>query len=171
MGDAGGEDDAAGRDAGTDLPAYNVAHRPDNETVVWADKAYADISEQVEEAYHVVASGFRKNVFVLPSGAEGKRYVREMTRLNRHFTYGGPLQVIALTAEKLMPHLLLQRSTVKAESKTRINKANLRRRMDLWDRGEIGELLREAQVLQGRLGNKGAMSQDQLAIDVCCKAA
>ena len=67
-----------------------------------------------------------------------------------------------------MPHLILQR-TAKG-TKKRKDAENLKRRLDMWEKGEIGELLEEAMVFQGRVeNNTNEMSDDQLSRLVAAK--
>ena len=112
-------------------------------------------------AYEAVATSYRKNIFALPSGKQGKRYVKEMTRLLLQEVQEGPLQLLAGKAKALMPHLLMQR-TAKGNKKKQ-DAANLGRRLDMWEKGEISELLKEATVFQNRIeDNSKSMSDDQL---------
>ena len=167
---SGGSDDSGDNDhtSGTSeagegddlqLPSFTPVVHPDDQTVVWGEKTYGEMRRQIEHAYDCVAQNFKKNVVELPSGSQGKRFVREVARLNRQIYEGGPLQLLAAKAEKIMVHLLLQRTAKGAKKKDHV--ANLRRRLDLWDRGEIDALLEEALVFQGRMTERAPMSQEQ----------
>ena len=50
---------------------------------------------------------WKKNLFMLPSGAAGKRYVEEVTRLMKLWIQDTPLKSISLKAVHIMPVLLL----------------------------------------------------------------
>ena len=130
-----------------ELPPFREAYRPEGNTRVWGEKTFDDISAQLERAYHVVANGFTKNLFILPSGRNGRLYVEEMVRLTRAWNERGPLMAVAGIAENLMPHLLLQRNVNKADKETKKKQnAALGRRLQMWESGKIDELLQEAQV-------------------------
>ena len=62
---------------------------------------------------------------------------------------GGPLQCIALKAAAIMAPLLLQQPA--GVPKYRANAAHLQRRLDLWDKGSFGDLLKEGETIQGQL--------------------
>ena len=68
-----------------ELPTFQEAYRPDGGAIVWGEKTFDDISAQLQRAYDVVANGFRKNVFKLPSGRNGKNYILEMVRLTKEW--------------------------------------------------------------------------------------
>ena len=77
-----------------------------------------------------------KNIFLLPSGAAGKRYIRETTRLIDAWNKNSEaLKNVALKAVMIMPHLLLQKPSFKAKSKE--HSISLSRRMSLWQAGEF----------------------------------
>ena len=113
----------------------------------------------------MVANGFTKNLFILPSGRNGRLYVEEMVRLTRAWNERGPLMAVAGIAENLMPHLLLQRNVNKADKETKKKQnAALGRRLQMWESGKIDELLQEAQALQNRVRERpGRMSEGQLS--------
>ena len=148
-----------------ELPPYQEAYRPNGDSRVWGEKTFDDISAQLERAYQVVANGFTKNLFILPSGRNGRKYVEEMIRLTREWNERGPLMAVAGIAENLMPHLLLQRNVNKADKETKKKQnAALGRRLQMWESGKIDELLQEAQALQNRVRERpGRMSESQLS--------
>ena len=116
------------------LPPFTPVRQVDDEMIVWGEKSFGEMRRVVEGAYEEVATTFTKNLFKLPKGQQGKRYVIEKNRLLRQFTDAGPLQAIALKAEKLMDHLLRQRTTTEKVA-AKVNKDNLRRRLELWEAG------------------------------------
>ena len=56
---------------------------------------------------------------MLPSGAAGKNYIEEVTRLMKLWINDTPLTEIALKAVHVMPTLLLQKSSKSSKSKDR----------------------------------------------------
>jgi hypothetical protein len=119
-----------------------------------------DFTEAVARAYEKVAF-YRKNIFRTPSGRTGKMFVLEKAYLYGCVTEGNPLEGIALKAVAIMEHLLLQKP---ANSNSAHHKITLARRLDLWRRGAIDELLAEADDLQRRLDARRApLTPDKLA--------
>ena len=80
----------------------------------------------IEAAYDETVK-WRRNLFSLPKGNIGKKFIDEKTRLINHWT--STKEEEALNMLFIMPNLLLQRATRKG--KARENKDNLRRRMEL----------------------------------------
>ena len=90
-----------------------------------------------------------KNLFKLPSGAAGKRYIKELTRLIKIWNEDAPLSICVLKLCMIMPAVLLQKPSRKSTAKQ--HGQYLRRRMDLWEEGKFGELLKEGRAIQEKL--------------------
>jgi hypothetical protein len=116
----------------------------------WGNKDGTAISKEITEAYEKVVY-WRKNLFMLPTGAIGKEYIRELTRLFQAWTYNTPESKIAMKAVHLMPNLLLQKPS--KTSKTKDHVKALERRLVQWKKGEILNLLLESETIQQRLPN------------------
>ena len=86
---------------------------------------------------------------MLPSGAAGKNYIEEVTRLMKLWINDTPLRKIALKAADIMPALLLQKPHKSSKSKD--HHAAVKRRLKLWEERKIEELLYEGQTIQERL--------------------
>ena len=52
---------------------------------------------------------WKKNLFLLPTGAAGKKFITEMTRLMYTWINDNPMKNIALKAVHVMPALILQK--------------------------------------------------------------
>ncbi len=102
---------------------------------------------EINEAFDAVAH-FRKNLFILPSGKTGKEYVEWKAKLFQAFAAGDSLEQIALKAQAIMEHLLLQEIN---GHKSKQHKNTLERRLQKWNEGRVRELLDEAQEIQNRL--------------------
>ena len=85
---------------------------------------------------------WRPNLFKIPSGACGKQFVTELTRLS-------DMEGIALKAAMTLPSLLLQKTH--AKTKTHDHISCLQRRLNLWQKGDIFNLLKEGRALQKSL--------------------
>ena len=89
---------------------------------------------------------WRKNIFKLPSGAAGKNFIREMTRLIESWIgVDNYLFSIALKALMVMPALILQKPTRKSNAKQ--HSQYLVKRLELWKEGQFDELLREGRAI------------------------
>ena len=89
---------------------------------------------------------WRPNIFAIPLGAAGKKFVEESTRLVQAFAEGSALESVSFWALMLMPSLLLQQPTGQPSHRQRTD--CLQRRLLLWATENIGELLLEGRVVQ-----------------------
>ena len=105
-------------------------------------------SENLDIVYDKVVF-MRQNLFKIPSGGPSKDFVREISRLLSAWNSKSNLQLIAWKCIMVMPTLLLQKPS--ASSKSRDHKAALQRRLILWQKGDLKELLKECETLQKRL--------------------
>ena len=69
---------------------------------------------------------WKKNLFLLPTGAIGKAYIQEVTRLILAWVNDTQLKKIALKAVHVMPALLLQKPSKKSKTKYHIKHLQLR---------------------------------------------
>ena len=116
----------------------------------WDKVSETVITNRINTAYEKIVY-WRKNIFMLPTGAAGKAYIQELTRLINAWTYNSPVGIIAIKAVHLMPSLLLQKPSKRSKSKDHVKA--LERRLDLWKKGEIESLVFEAETIQKRLPN------------------
>ena len=120
----------------------------EREKFYWNTVPGSVYQKDLEEAYEQIVH-WRKNVFMVPTGASGKKFINEITRLFDQWTNDTPLKGIALKAIHVMPALLLQKPSRK--SKARDHLIALERRLKLWGEGNINELLGESKEIQERL--------------------
>ena len=108
---------------------------------------------------------WKGNLFPIPHGNSGKRFVRELSRLFRAFGEDTSIECIALAAIAVMPTLLLQNPS--KSSKPKDHSAHLERRLILWEKGDINNLLLECRAIQARLPKRRKTSKHQQdAIDI-----
>ena len=116
---------------------------------VWGDHCFEDLLQICNSMYDEVVF-WRKNLFKLPSGAAGKQYIREMTRLIEIWNEQKlPVSDISLKLLMVMPAVLLQKPY--QNSKSKLHSEYLKKRLILWENGRFDELMREARTIQGRL--------------------
>ena len=102
----------------------------------------------LEEAYNQIVY-WRKNVFMVPTGAAGKNMFHEISRLLNLSTRHTPLKNIVLKAVHVKPTLLLQKpgKTLKAKDHLKA----LEKRVRFWKEENITELVNESKSIQYRL--------------------
>ena len=86
---------------------------------------------------------------MVPTGAAGKKFIGEISRLLNIWTNIAPLKNIALKAIHVMPALLLQKPS--KMSKTKDHLKALKRILRLWEEGNIIELVKESKTMQDKL--------------------
>ena len=86
---------------------------------------------------------------MLPTDAAAKKYITETTKLMNGWTNNLPLKDIAFKATHIMLSLRLQKPSKISKAKDHLKA--LERRIDLWIKGKIDELLFEGETTQSRL--------------------
>ena len=114
----------------------------------WGNRSGSDVLCALTAAYEEVVH-WQGNIFTLPLGSVGKKFVEETTRLANAFAEGSALESVALLAMMIMPSLLLQAPHPAATHRDRVN--CLARRMELWSAGQFEELMRECRAIRARL--------------------
>ena len=114
----------------------------------WGTNDGKTVIDSINTVYEKIVF-WRKNHFLLPTGAAGKRYINETTRLIHSIIDSSPLKEGAMKAIMIMPSLLLQKPS--RSSKSKDHNAALKRRMDLWENGDINELMIEGETIQQNL--------------------
>ena len=121
-------------------------------SVTWCDfKGVENISLAVNDTYKTIA-GWVPNLFLLPSGKEGKDLLDELIITLRHSTDKSSCESFAITSFLIIIPLVLQKPS--KNSKTAEHKVHLQRRLEMWRQGKLLELLKEGQQIQSRLKSK-----------------
>ena len=113
------------------LPSFKSISRMSSS---WGDLSEDEFTKAIDSAYAQVVH-WRPNLFKVPSGACGKQFVAELTRLFDAFAQESDLEAIALKAAMTLPSLTLQKPH--AKSKTHEHISCLWRRLSLWEKGDI----------------------------------
>ena len=91
----------------TTTPNENTVQNATQVRFKWGVKKDSVISTHIENAYEKVVF-WKKNLFMLPTGAAGKKYISETTRLGLNaWLNDSPLKDLAFKAIHIMPNLLL----------------------------------------------------------------
>ena len=113
-------------------------------------------TQKIKKIYEEIVF-WRKNMFDLPSGATGKAFIRELTRLIESWTNSTEICDTALKALMVMPALLLQKPTRKSTAKQ--HKEYLKKRLDLWSSGNFEELLKEGRQIQHKMKQNSRINE------------
>lgn len=115
---------------------------------MWDGKPGHLFLKELDHAYEKIVL-YKQNIFKLPSGAAGKDFIRETTRLLRSWTSKSGLKDVSWKCIMVMPALLLQKPSKQSKSKDHV--AALKRRLACWKKGDIEELLKECNTIQSRI--------------------
>ena len=116
------------------------------------------MSDAVDCAYGYIVH-WKPNLFKVPSGAIGKRFVAELARLFEGYAAESAFEAFAIKAAMTLPALVLQKPH--AKSKAHEHNSCLQRRLELWQKGDVEELLREGKAIQKSLTSLSARRGDQ----------
>ena len=106
------------------------------------------IKETFGNAYDEIIK-WKKNLFKVPSGAQGKAYVKATSKVINYYVNNSPLQNVAMTALMVMPALLLQKPSKRSKTKDHVR--HLEDRLKLWEKGDIKGLIKEGKAIQKRI--------------------
>ena len=129
----------------------------------WGNLEGVDVVNVIDDVYAEVVH-WRRNLFAVPSGDAGRKFVTETARMFHAFADRSALERIAIKAVMIMPSLLLQKPHPK--SKVKEHAACLSRRLAYWTEGKFVDLLRECRAIQEHLsvlGPKQKFSEDRLS--------
>ena len=129
----------------------NAAFQATAQSVLTSPQNEDDFCAAIANAYEIVVK-WRRNLFNVPFGASGRVFVDELAALIKLFVDATPLRRIAWQAVCVACHLLLQRPnvTVSASSYSQ----HLHRRLAIWSRRGITELLEECTCIQNHLPSR-----------------
>ena len=130
---------------------------PETPKFKWGTKEAPEFIRDVNQAFDVIAK-WRKNVFRLPSGSAGKHFTQAKAEMYAAYGERSPMECIALKAAAIMAPLLLQQPAAKPAY--RDNVKHLARRLELWQAGNIRELLKEGCQIQNQLENSTKSPSD-----------
>ena len=129
----------------------NAAFQATAQSVLTSPQNEDDFCAAIANAYEIVVK-WRRNLFNVPFGASGRAFVDELAALIKLFVDATPLRRIVWQAVCVACHLLLQRpnATRSASSYSQ----HLHRRLVIWSRRGISELLEECTCIQNHLPSR-----------------
>ena len=131
------------------LPPPEVS-RASIDNAVWGVLRGKEIADTVNVVYSKVTK-WRKNLFKVPSGAEGEDFISEVTKTINKFISGSHFESIAMTMVMIIFPLLLQKPS--RNSKCKEHKEHLSRRLEMWRTGQLHKLLKECSTIQERMNS------------------
>ena len=90
-----------------------------------------------------------------------------LERLINAWTTKSQLEDFAIMSLMIMPSLLLQKTSLKAKSKD--NSTALKRRLELWGKGDIATLMFEGETIQSRLQQETLKRKTEKDSKIVCK--
>ena len=121
---------------------------PADQRLILGELSPEDTGQVIAAAYEEIVH-FRPNLFSIPSGAHGRSVVDLSARYLNTFGTNAAGEGIALTALMVCHSLLLQQQVNCLTRKVHVECLN--RRMQLWNEGNIDELVREVRTTQRQL--------------------
>ena len=107
-----------------------------------------DFSHSITCAYDEIVT-WKRNIFGVPSGAIGKRFVSELSRLFLAYAHSSTLESVALKVAMVLPALLFQKPFHHSTAKDHVK--CLERRLVKWHAGHIDDLIHESRTIQRQL--------------------
>ena len=105
--------------------------------------------QQIVSAIYEESSKWKRNLFLLPSGSAGKKFIDECTRMINAWNNNTPLCAVAIKAVMIFPSMMLKKPSKNSKSKEH-NKC-LQRRLDEWKAGNFDVIVREVRSIQSKL--------------------
>ena len=128
---------------------YGEGHSDgDQERFYWNKVAGSRFEALIHDAYEKIIQ-WKRNIFMLPTGASGMKYINETTRLFNLWVNNTPYELIGLKAIHVMSALLLQKPSKSSKPKEHLEA--LTRRLSLLNKGKIDQPLYQGQTIQDRL--------------------
>ena len=127
------------------LPTPRIVSEPSEPSFRWGSREGRDIVRDINSAYEEVIH-WKRNNFLIPFGSIGKEFVQELARLFQAFADGSSLESVVMKATSILPILLLQKPSKNSKYKDQVK--HLKRRLDLWNAGDINALLDEGRCIQ-----------------------
>ena len=128
--------------------SHDSSGNGNQETYFWNEVRGTVFEIDLPDAYENIVH-WKRNLFMMPSCAAGKKYIEEIARLLKLWFQDSSLKTIALKAIQVAPALLLQKPSKTSKSKDHL--VSLEMRLNLWKEGDISNLLHEGDTIQERL--------------------
>ena len=114
----------------------------------WKNIPGKEFAQEINQTYEEIIY-WRKNLFKVPSGSAGRRFISELSLWLDHYNRGTDFSCIALKVFMVLPCLLLQKPS--RNSKAKDHSKKLEERLNLWQDGNITAILKENRIIQKKL--------------------
>ena len=129
----------------TQVPSNENEKTP---SYTWGNYNSNEVENTIERIYEEIVY-WRRNLFMLPFGKVGKKYIDQINYLLTEWLHDSPMSGISFKMIMVMPQLLLQKPSQKSKAKD--HKIYLEKRFDLWLQGEFQQLFEEGSAIQNNL--------------------
>ena len=140
------------------LPEYiaceQIPNKPYNNI---EGKVFADLIDK----YYNESMKFRKNLFLVPNGSTGKKFVALLSEWITYFNSNSTFHGMAMKVVMTLPNLLLQKPS--AKSKAREHTLILEQRLQHWNEGNLSEIWKECQTIQKKLKARPSRSPEDVS--------
>ena len=106
------------------------------------------IHQLIQTAYNEILN-WKKNLFTVPRGTSGNKFIGELSRLINLFVHKTPWEKLSLTLVHIFVPIMLQRPS--AKSKPRENNKYLTSRLQRWADGDLKSIMAETSEIQKRM--------------------
>jgi hypothetical protein len=118
----------------------------------------AEFAQSINSIYEEIIT-WRKNLFLVPSGQNGKKMIKLLSEWMALYNNNTSFQGIALKVFMVLPSLLLQKPSPKSKAKD--NTKALALRLNIWQEGKLSDLIRDGKIIQSKLtSTKRKSSED-----------
>lgn len=127
---------------------------------VWGSHTIEDL-EQITDALYDEIVKWRKNIFMIPSGLAGKKFIEETTRLITNWNNNSQIGNVSMKLLFVMPSLLLQKPSKSSKSKE--HSECLNRRLTKWFSGDFNDIILECRAIQHRFLQSKKLNEESIA--------
>ena len=115
------------------------------ENATWGSLPFCLFKEIINKTYDEICH-YRRNIFKIPSGKIGKMFIEELTFWLQQFNSSTIFNSVALKVFMILPSLMLQKPSLRSKAKDHAD--CLRRRLELWRKGDIEFILKKSDIFK-----------------------
>ena len=117
--------------------------------LIWGQlRGYENVKAAIENAYAEITK-WQRNIFEVPRGKSGQRFISEAIRLLQLFNNKTSWEPLAIQCLNIFLPIILQKPSAKSKANDHVR--YLTKRLKLWEEGKLKELMSECKEIQKRL--------------------
>ena len=117
--------------------------------IKWGDhEGHENIRNLLENVHNEITT-WKKNMFMIPKGKVGRDFISEVTRLIQLFNNKTVWEKLAMNLLHVFIPIMLQKPSAKSKGKDHTRYLN--KRLEIWKKGKLIELMSECRVIQNRM--------------------